>query len=144
MWASSTPSGTVTGAVPEVAPSRAPLAILPEETESGARSPPQPETEDFLARVAAELKQACAFISTSPFSGSLLESTLRVRVTPPLSRLLPFPQLSYRTDGNHVNDGAGLGSPAYWFPGRLLFRDFMLPVREVLLKVVDTMNLASN
>ena len=48
----------------------------------------------------------------------------------PWCRERPFPQMTFRSDGKNVRDGAGLGSPAFWFPERVLFDDPLDKVRD--------------
>ena len=48
------------------------------------------------------------------------------------SRANPFPQCTFRFDGKNVRDGAGLGSPAFWFPERFAFLDCAAKLRVLI------------
>ncbi len=85
--------------------------------------------------VLEEIRSASAFFSSGFSSGSRVVSSLvwDVRWSKQRwSRSLPFPQCTFRFDGKNVRDGAGLGSPAFWFPARFSFLDSAAPLRAVL------------
>ena len=70
-------------------------------------------------------------------------SSVTAPILRPGSREHPFPQPTFRVDGKNVRDGAGLGSPAFWFPSRYSFEDRASDFRSCIDRAVDSFPIAS-